>query len=248
MPSFRGCAVSRPDHSAVQTAFHAGLWQPEAPEGFDARRFAVYRNNVQQGLSKALAARFPVVERLVGAPFFAAMARVFAAQHPPKGPVLAEWGEGFAAFLAGFPPVAKLPYLPDVARLEWLRGLAFNAADAPVADPAGLAQIAPERLILRLAPCVLAFDARFPAVSLWQANQPGAAARPLPPGPEFALVARTPDFALITEPLSPPMHRVLRALLAGQPFALAACEDDPTPLLVLLLRHGLIAQIGETPC
>lgn len=238
----------QPDHSAVQSAFHAGLWLPEAPEGFDARRFAVYRNNVQHGLSKALAARFPVVERLVGAQFFAAMARVFAARHPPAGPVLAEWGESFADFLGRFPPVAGLPYLPDVARLEWLRGEAFHAADAPVADTALLAQIAPERLRLRLAPCVMAFEARFPAVSIWQANQPGAPSRPLPPGPQYALIARTPDFALVTEPLTPAMHRVLLALLAGQPFALAAGEEDPTPLLVLLLRHGLIAEIGETPC
>lgn len=238
----------QPDHAALESAFHAGLWVPEAPAGFEARRFAVYRNNVQHGLSRALAARFPVIERLVGAPFFAAMARVFAAQHPPAGPVLAEWGEGFADFLAGFPPLANLPYLADVARLEWLRGLSFHAADAPVADVALLGRIAPERLVLRLAPCVLGFGAAYPAVSLWQANQPGALARSMPPGPEFALIARTPDFALVTEPLEGAMHRVLLALLAGQPLAQAAGPDDPTPLLVLLLRHGLIAEIGETPC
>jgi len=240
--------VLQPDHAAVQSAFHAGLWVPEAPAGFDARRFAVYRNNVQHGLSRALAARFPVIERLVGPPFFAAMARVFAAQHPPAGPVLAEWGQGFADFLAGFPPLANLPYLPDVARLEWLRGLSFHAADAPVADAALLAQVAPERLVLRLAPCVQAFRADFPAVSLWQAHQPGALARALRSGPEFALIARTPDFALLTEPLEGAMHRLLLALLAGQPLARAAGPDDPTPLLVLLLRHGLITRIGETPC
>lgn len=238
----------QPDHAAVQAAFHAGLWLPEAPEGFDPRRFAVYRNNVQHGLSRALAARFPVIERLVGAPFFAAMARVFAAQHPPASPVLAEWGGDFADFLAGFPPLANLPYLPDVARLEWLRGVAFHAADAPVADAARLGQIAPERLVMRLAPCVMVYDARFPAVSIWQVNQPDAVARPLPPGPEYALIGRTPDFALVTELLDAAAHRILLALLKGQPFALAAGEDDPTPLLVLLLRHGLICDLGETPC
>lgn len=238
----------QPDHCAVQAAFHAGLWVPEAPEGFDARRFAVYRNNVQHGLSRALAARYPVIERLVGAPFFAAMARVFAAQHPPAHPVLLEWGEDFAGFLGTFPPVANLPYLPDVARLEWLRGVACHAADAPMADAAQLATIAPERLVLTLAPCVQAFQSQHPAVSIWQINQPGAANRRLPPGPEFALIARAPDFAVITEPLAAPMHRQLLALLAGQSFAVAARNDDPTPLLVLLLRHGLISRIGETPC
>src|SRR5437870_13721217 len=40
------------------------------------RRFAVYRNNVVAGLVKALKSRFPVVEKIVGQEFFAAMARV----------------------------------------------------------------------------------------------------------------------------------------------------------------------------
>jgi hypothetical protein len=40
------------------------------------RRFAVYRNNVAAGLANALAARFPVVKRLVGDEFFRAMAHI----------------------------------------------------------------------------------------------------------------------------------------------------------------------------
>jgi hypothetical protein len=68
-----------------------------------ARRFAVYRNNVQHGLTRALAARFPVVEALVGAEFFTAMARVFAAEAPPRDPVLLRWGDAFPASSTAFP-------------------------------------------------------------------------------------------------------------------------------------------------
>ena len=110
---------AQPDHAGIEAGLHAALWSPQTPEGLNCstpdRRFAVYRNNVQHGLSVALATRFPVIERLVGADFFAATARVFAAQHPPETPVLQDWGEAFPTFLAGFEPAAELPYLADVA-------------------------------------------------------------------------------------------------------------------------------------
>lgn len=241
----------QPDHPGMEARMHAALWSPVTPEGLGEavgleQRFAVYRNNVQHGLARALAQRFPVVERLVGAEFFAAMARVFAAAHPPATPVLLDWGEGFADFLAGFAPVRHLAYLPDVARLEWVRGLAYHAADVAPADPARLGQIAPERLRLVLAPSVQAFAARHPAVSLWRLNQPGAQPFALPKGPEYALIARTPGFAVVVEPLDAARHAVLQALLAGAPLAEAA-SADPTPLLALLIRHQLFAEIGEMP-
>ena len=256
-----------PDHAATQARFHAALWVPEAPEGFDARRFAVYRNNVQHGLTRALAARFPTVERLLGVESFTAVARVFAATHPPKTPVLLDWGDDFPAFLGGFPPLVKRRWLADVARLEWARGRAYHAADAPVADPAALAVADPGALHLRLAPSVIAFSSPWPAVSLWQQNQPDAKPAPRPvsgpvSGPvsepvsepvsvparaEQALIARTRGFAVIVEPLHPAQFAVLAALLAGQTLAGAAADTDPAPLLAHLLRHGLIAAIGDTP-
>ncbi|PWE28147.1 DUF2063 domain-containing protein [Pararhodobacter marinus] len=242
---------SLPDHAATETAFHAALWSPDTPEGLapaDAldRRVAVYRNNVRHGLTRALAARFPVVERLVGAEFFSAMAGVFAAAHPPATPVLSEWGGDFPAFLSGFPPVAGLPYLPDVARFEALRGHAYHAADAPVADPAALSAGDPARLVLTLAPSVHAFASAHPALRIWQANQPGRAPAPPGSGRDHALIARRPDFAIVTEPLDAGSHAILTALLRGVPLGEAATHD-PAPLLALLLRHQLISRIGERP-
>ncbi|MCA2012453.1 putative DNA-binding domain-containing protein [Cereibacter sphaeroides] len=241
----------QPDHALMEARMQAALWRPETPEGLGAavaldRRFAVYRNNVQHGLTRALAARFPVVERLVGPEFFTAVARLFAAAHPPSSPVLSDWGEGFPSFLRAFPPAAGLPYLPEVAQLEWLRGIAFHAADAPMVDPAALGAVDPARLILRFAPSVQAFASEHPAVSIWRMNQLGAPRSAPPKGPEYALIARDPGFALVTEPLAKDQHAILTALLQGQPFAEAA-QTDPTPLLALLLRHRLIAQIEEQP-
>ena len=100
-----------------------------AAQGRVERRFAVHRNTVAASLIEALQARFPVVQRLVGEDFFRAMARAFVALEPPSSPLLFLYGESFAAFIARFTPAAPLPYLADVARLEYARGLAYHAAD-----------------------------------------------------------------------------------------------------------------------
>ena len=245
-----------PAHAATQAAFHAALWRPDPPEGLTApapeevaRRFAVYRNNVQHSLTRALAARFPVVEALVGRDFFTAMARVFMAEAPPRSPVLQDWGGALPRFLDGFPPVAHLPWLGDVARLEWARGVAVHAADATPVPTEALAAPDPAPLRLRLHPSVTLYRSAHPAVTIWQAHRPGATRGPLPPGPEHALIGRQPDFAVVVVPVDAGSHAVLTALAAGETLGHAATQADPTPALTLLLRHGLItaAHAGEEP-
>lgn len=70
-------------HPDLVQAFASGLTGGTLPPGLTAqapdeaaRRFAVYRNNVAVSLLAALADRFPVIERLIGPDFFAAMGQV----------------------------------------------------------------------------------------------------------------------------------------------------------------------------
>lgn len=163
---------------ATEHAFRAALWGDGLPQGITApdpqetaQRFAVYRNNVQHSLTRALAAQFPVVEALVGLEFFTAMARVFIASAPPRSPVLLQWGNAFAGFLEQFPPVVHLPYLPDVARLEYDHAQACHAADAPPVTPKLLCVPDPTELRLVLHPSVRLFASAHPAVQIWQAHQ-----------------------------------------------------------------------------
>ena len=161
-------------HADLIADFRAGLASRAVPAGMTARdpaevvrRFAVYRNNVAHSLSRALAARFPVIERLVGADFFRPLAAAFIAAHPPASPMLFQWGADFPGFLAGFEPLRELPYLGDVAQLEWLRGEAYHAADARPADAAALARAAeaPAQTLAQLHPSVRLITSRFAAVT-----------------------------------------------------------------------------------
>lgn len=145
------------------------------------RRIAVYRNTVQQSLVDTLATAFPVVVRIVGARFFRALARDFVVRFPPAVPQLALYGAGFPDFIAGHERTQMLPYLADVARLEWARGECYFAADAPPLDPSQLAGLAPERLAaarLTLHPAARLVRSPFPIHRIFMVNQPDVIAVP----------------------------------------------------------------------
>ena len=160
------------------------------------KRFAVYRNNIVAGLTEALKVDFPAVCRIVGEDFFAAMARVYVTQHPPRSPVLLEYGQYFATFIDNFAPAESLPYLGDVARIErgWLE--AYHAQEAAALPPSVLASIPSEQIQgirLRLHPSVRLIRSKYPALTIWSTNIEGGTpiAVDLEAGGENVLVSRS---------------------------------------------------------
>jgi hypothetical protein len=93
----RAFAAALADPSAAAPAMTQG--RLHAP---DARRFAVYRNNVAVGLIGALEARYPVSRRIAGDDLFRAMARAFMRAHRPRSPVMIAYGEEFPEFVADY--------------------------------------------------------------------------------------------------------------------------------------------------
>ena len=166
------------------------------PKGRPAgRRFDVYRNNVVHSLSEALAVAYPVILKLVGKEFFKAMANVFVRQFPPSSPIMNQFAPEFPVFLESFPPVAHLPYLPDVARLERARRQSYNAADAEPIDGAVLANASAEHLMdttLSLHPSMRVVMSNYPILTIWENNNSDTQ-NPLPSGGQDVLVCRPKD-------------------------------------------------------
>jgi hypothetical protein len=147
-----------------------------------AARIGVHRNTVQTSLVETLRAAFPVVERIVGAAFFGQIARAHVMAAPPRLPQLFRYGHDFADFLTAADAVGVLPYLPDVARLEWARNESAFAADATALDPAALETLGDDALAglrLVLHPATRIVPSRFPIVRIWQVNQPEVADVPV---------------------------------------------------------------------
>jgi hypothetical protein len=227
----------------------AALLDPARPGPPDPR-FAVHRNNVVAGLVVALAETYPAVERLVGGAFFRAMGAEFVRACPPREPVLLHWGGAFADWLAGFAPAAGLPYLPDLARLEWARCEAYHAADAAAAGPERLTALAPEaqaaaRLIPH--PSLRLVASRFAVGSLWaDVTGPRGGAIDLSQ-PETVLIAR-PDWAVEVRVPGPDVAGFLALLIEVRTLGEIAEAAEPrgfdlTEQLVAAFAGGLIADI-----
>src|SRR5207244_4028731 len=84
-----------------------------------ADRLSIYRNTFYGTLTRALHLSFPAIHRLVGAEFFEAVAFEFIKVQPPRSAHLDGYGAGFPDFLDGFLGAMSVPYLFDVAELEW---------------------------------------------------------------------------------------------------------------------------------
>jgi Putative DNA-binding domain len=248
--------------ASLQTSFADALLDADRPipggviahnTTLPARRFGVYRNNVVTGLVKVLASRFPVVEKIVGDEFFAAMARVFVTEQPPRSPLLAAYGECFPAFVAAFEPARELIYLADVARLEAARTRAYHAADAAPVEADQFAMLDGEAaggLRIHTHPSIEIVRSQFPIVTIWAMNSGEMELAPIEDWRgEDALVAR-PHLDVQVRTLPPGGAAFLLALAAGQSLgeaAEAAVADDPdfdlTCNLAGLIGSGLARDI-----
>ncbi len=189
------------------------------------RRFDVYRNNVVVGIIEALRATFPATERLVGDEFFAGAAKAFLEYEPPRSPLLFRYGSTFGDFLDHFPPAASVPYLGDVARLEWARLDAYHAADhAPVSIEA-LGEVPADevsRVTFNMHPSLSLISSAWPVVSLWAASTDRGAPDDVDmKRPEEAIVIR-PSMEVDTRLLPAAGFSFMTALKEGRALEEAA--------------------------
>ncbi len=216
----------------VQQAMSRCLLGGEMPTlvpGLDAaalERLSIYRNTCRSTLLNALRLSFPAVQRLVGEEFFEGAVQCFIDEGPggiPDSAWLYEYGGEFAAFLASFPPAAGLPYLSDVARLEWAVNRALHAPDAERLDVVHLASLIGGRADARLIPhasiCLLSLQ--YPADRIWRAvleeDDAALAAVNLSASPVRLLIERD-DTGVQVQRLHEAAWTLAKRLCAGLPL------------------------------
>ncbi len=243
-----------------QLKFHTALLDPNqpVPEGLSdgqgqpaGSRFAVYRNNVASSLTEALEISFPVIQKLIGEENFKKVSSVLLRQHPPKVPMLSQYGDEMPGFLEGFKPLEHIGYLPDVARLEQALRVSYHAADSTPIDPAELQALTPEEMAAArfdFAPSTILQRSPWPIHGIWVFNTEDGASQP-PKAAQSVLVLR-PEFDPMPHLLAEPAAVAMAALMRGEALSDAndaALKEDPSfdlgQLLGLLLGHGAITRI-----
>jgi len=249
-----------PSLAELQQRFADALCAPEgampefgiAGDAPAAERMDIYRRAIFANYRKALAATYPATQRILGESAFAEIVDAYVRAQPSLSGDLNDYGETFGAFLGQHPAAAALPYLPDVARLEWAIDEVNRAADDAI-DPErvleALATVAPERLpglSLRLAARCRLIASAHPILRIWQANASdfGEESRAATDGGGDALAVRRDPDGIVVERLPAGDFAWLAALADGATLARAidaAGEADPA----FDLGRSLHAQIGN---
>jgi hypothetical protein len=250
---------------ALFSAGRSGVNQHVRANGLDpARRVQVYRNNMFVSLGAALEAVYPVVRRLVGDHYFSFASKEYVRDHPSLCGDLHAYGDRFADFLAALPTASGLPYLPDVARLEWCYHQVFHTAPDVSLDLEGLQALPAvhwERLGFSLNPAGRLLASRYPILRIWQVNQEDYAGNQrvdLAEGAARVLVLGR-DLDVRIYALSPGEFAWLQALAEGDDITGAyerACVTEPDLNLDACLKRHItrgtlvdwyLARLGESP-
>ena len=230
-----------------QQAFSDALFTPAKEDALHlkhAERFGLYRGNLVSTWGKALSAAYPVIEQLVGAEFFAALAREYGCAHPSDSGDLNRFGAHFEQFLRSFKPVQDLPYLPDMARLEWQLHRIHYAAQAPALQAHDINPQTLEQSAFPWQATAQLFESEWAVVPLWLAHR-GAEFPQVMAQPSGALLSR-PQWTAQVTPLQAPAYAALKALKIGETFGAAldaAFALDENFDLAASLQHWLQQQI-----
>lgn len=250
----------------TQAAFATALRDPtqDVPkavgpcvDGVPLARFNVYRNNTAVSLAEALADTYPVVRELVGEAFFSALAGAYVAQNVPASPVLIHYGGDFPEFIETFEAAATLPFLADVARVEWSWLQAYHAADTVPIGAEALQSVDPEKLDgarLALHPSLHLLRSDWPAISIWSAHQGEdaqarqAALAELSQTGECGLIVR-PELEVNVQLVQPALWHLAAQLRDGATLGVAAESLDAHDaeqfggMLGYIFTTGLVRQI-----
>jgi len=215
-------------------------------------RVAIYRNSVRANYRNALGATYRVVSQLVGERFFHAAVDAYVHSAASTGGDLNVYGGSFGEFLATYPHAQDLPYLPDVARLEWAIDEAGRAADADGAPEdilEALAATPAERITefgFALDPSCRLLTSSYPVLRIWQVHQPGFAndmAVEFGAATDHLLVRRELG-TVVVERLAPGDFALLQALAGGGDLAAAldaAVSAEPDFDLGTTLRNSIVS-------
>jgi hypothetical protein len=217
-----------------------------------ANGLVVYRNNVRGNLTLALKLAFPATRKLVGEDCFHAFAEQFLLAQPPRNADLHRYGEAFPDFLAASALAGQLPYLADVAWLDWGVHHALHEAEIPPLDP----QILPhalENFSFVGHPSLSLLALRRDAQAIWAAvleEDDNRLAAILPNDSVAPLIILRPRGSLEIIELSPAMFDLALTLASGFPLdaALAVIgHEEAAQALGLLLSYGMFSGITPTP-
>ena len=241
----------RPESPALDESSESPLNPQRGTPGTE--RLSVYAGGYLARTREALAEVYEAIHHVLGERAFTDMAHAYAARYPSHDYNLSCVGRYLPLFLPTSPFTQRLPFLPDLARLEWLVSEAFHACEQPPFDPTHLSLGSLKdwnAIQLVFQPSVGLVASMWPILDIWEArNHPrGTIDIDLVNRPQRVLVFRR-DVQVRCELVDERQHLLLEGLLAGRSLGLVCgalashARDESLPVAEWFARwtgRGLI--------
>lgn len=101
----------------------------DPPQGTIEARWHLYAHGYVARIAEAIENDYPALNRVLGARALRSLTARYVARFPPRSHDLGRVGDRLPGFLEDDALTQELPFLPDLARLEWAVAEAFVAAD-----------------------------------------------------------------------------------------------------------------------
>jgi len=239
------------DPTLVQLVWGSGQLDP-------AERLDIYAQMYCARLLDILQEDFPRLTAILGEERFRAIGREYLRQFPSTHPSVRYLGARFASFVSTQDEIVSLPFLADLARLEWARLEMFDAPDAEPLRLNHLQAVPPDEwpsLRFRLIPALQLLQCGWPVDTIWAAAGTIRQDEPIQPTETVLRIWRQ-DFLVYHSRMDAIEQAALAGVRAGASFAevcarvesLLPSQDAAHTVGSLLLRwieDGILAREYE---
>lgn len=205
------------------------------PAAVDAdSRLAVYRDGYPARIVEALGDAYPAIANICGEGSFANLTRRYLRDCDVSRSSLNDIGRQFAGHCERDPLAERLPFLADLARLEWAVLRAFHSREVKSVDPAIFAvwDMADwERVAFAWQPSIAVLHSPWPILDLWLTRDTERTAIDvdLSNRPQAVAVHRRGldvDCRLLSETEAAVLQSLLRGATLGSAMAIATTDAD----------------------
>lgn len=195
-------------------------------------RINIYANNLRLGLCQSLSNIYPVVEQLVGNAFFEQVSKQYVQNYRLHQANRNLYGHQLSAFLKSIPALKDMPYIAEVAEIEWAYFQASIAENAPALDFQQLQHaINQTDYVLKPHPSTRCVYTTYNSVDIWRQHQrESIETMELVTSDQYWLIWRDPHHELLLKPVPKLIIELLEQSQLGQPFSefMASIEEQNT--------------------
>jgi hypothetical protein len=148
------------------------------------QRIQIYQNNVFLTLTTALKNTYPTIHQILTEPSFLAIANHYIARYPSNFGNISSFGMHFGKFLTNFPAIKSLPYLKEIANLEWAYHEVFHEEEVEYFVLDKLKTVSAEKysqIKFNLNPACRLLSGQYTILPIWQYYQQQKTPPFLPP-------------------------------------------------------------------